>query len=343
MVDIGCGQTLPTLFLLHDYAPDLGVQIRQPYIFVIAVARRSTGSKLEVMTFITEFQLPLLLMFFTAGSIGAVYLFRKPAGHWTWKLADLVWVVLGGLGALVAVMAGLYKSDSSRLDRQIDVAYAATLAFDRDAARFRLRFCDPAYDPDTAVLCEKVEFPSASTASNADLPLFIAVTNEVAPLQGLHFILGRRARDEAADMREMAAKADAFDIEQFLVFTSLDEKTQIAIDNMRRKVPAIAGDYTILAQSYDDLITQVAKLKGEWEYLQANAQILSLQIIALCLVSFAAPFRLGKSVVQLRASLNAKTTDPGISEARAENTKPELSESGLASETSADTHTVGRS
>jgi hypothetical protein len=253
------------------------------------------------MTFVTENQLPLLILFFLIGSVGTGFLFRKPAGHRAWKLADLVWVVLGGIGALVAVLAGLYTSDSSRLDRQIDVAYAASSAFDRDAARFRLRFCDPAYDPDTGVLCEKVEFLSASTASNTDLPLFIAVTNEVAPLQGLHFLFGRQDKDE---MEEMAAKADAFDIEQFLVFTSLDDETQTAIDNMRRKVPAIAGDYLILAQSYDELIEQVSKLKDEWEYLQANAHILVLQIVALCLVSFAAPFRLGKSIVELRTVLN---------------------------------------
>ncbi len=253
------------------------------------------------MTFVTENQLPLLILFFLIGSVGTGFLFRKPAGHRAWKLADLVWVVLGGIGALVAVLAGLYTSDSSRLDRQIDVAYAASSAFDRDAARFRLRFCDPAYDPDTGVLCEKVEFLSASTASNTDLPLFIAVTNEVAPLQGLHFLFGQQDKDE---MEEMAAKADAFDIEQFLVFTSLDDDTQTAIDNMRRKVPAIAGDYLILAQSYDELIEQVSKLKDEWEYLQANAHILVLQIVALCLVSFAAPFRLGKSIVELRPVLN---------------------------------------
>ncbi len=276
------------------------------------------------MTFVTENQLPLLILFFLAGSIGTAFLFRKPAKHRAWKLADLVWVVLGGIGALVAVLAGLYTSDSSRLDRQIDVAYAATLAFDRDAARFRLRFCDPAYDPDTAVLCDRVEFLSASTASNADLPLFIAVTNEVAPLQGLHFLFGRQEKDE---MGQMAAKADAFNIDQFLVFATLDEKTQAAIDNMRRKVPAIAGDYLILAQSYDDLVEQVGKLKDEWEYLQANAHILVLQIIALCLVSFAAPFRLGKSIVELRTTLNADRPAPVALDRPQENTAPASTDS----------------
>ena len=295
------------------------------------------------MTFVAENQLPLLIIFFLIGLIGTGFLFRKPAGHRAWKLADLVWVVLGGIGALVAVLAGLYTSDSSRLDRQIDVAYAATLAFDRDAARFRLRFCDPAYDPDTAVLCEKVEFLSASTASNADLPLFIAVTNEVAPLQGLHFLFGRQTKDDMEEARGMAAKANAFDIEQFLVFTSLDDATQVAIDNMRRKVPAIAGDYLILAQSYDDLIEQVSKLKDEWEYLQANSHILVLQIVALCLVSFAAPFRLGKSIVELRSTFTADKPAPAAPDQPPENTGSESKDSARPAASSPDGYSVPHS
>lgn len=247
------------------------------------------------MEFIATYQLPLLLLFFAAGCAATALLFRRPAGHRAWKLADLLWVILGGFGALVAVISGIYAADSSKLERQIDIAYAATAAFDRDAARFRLRFCEPAFDPDTAVLCEKVEFLSASTAGNAELPLFIAVTDEVAPLQGLTFFGGTNG-----DMDEMRAKADTFDPEPFLVFTSLDAPAQTAVDNMRRKVPAIAGDYLIIARGYDDLIAHVGKLKAEWEYLQDNAYILGLQIIALCLVSFAAPFRLGKSLVELR-------------------------------------------
>ncbi|MBE1282976.1 MAG: hypothetical protein GJ676_06665 [Rhodobacteraceae bacterium] len=247
------------------------------------------------MSFIADNQLILLILSFLLGLAGTAILFRKPAGHRAWKLADLVWVVLGGFGALVAVLAGLYSADSSRLDRQIDVAYAATNAFDRDAARFRLRFCDPPHGAEITVLCEKVEFLSASTAQNAELPLFIAVTQEVAPLQGLTFLFG--GSQSASDMEQMVKD---FDPGQFLVFTTLDTQTEQAVEDLRRKVPAIAGDYLILARAYDDLVVQVGKLKSEWEYLQANAHILILQVIALCLVSFAAPFRLGKSLVELR-------------------------------------------
>ena len=45
---------------------------------------------------------------------------------------------------------------------------------------------------------------------------------------------------------------------------------------------------------------KVAKLIDEWEILQRNSFILLIQIISICLVSFAAPFRLGKSVVEIR-------------------------------------------
>ncbi|WP_293574753.1 hypothetical protein [Phaeobacter sp.] len=250
------------------------------------------------MMTIAEHQLMLILMCFALGSLATAFLFRHPAGHRIWRLADLGWVVLGGIGALVAVLAGIYKADSGKLERQIDIAYAATEAFDRDAARFRLRFCDPAYDSDIAVLCDKIEFLSASTAGNAELPLFIAVTDQVAPLQGLRLLFGGARAD--SDMQEMAATADAFDPEAFIVFAALDEPTEAAVDTLRRKVPAIAGDFLILARAYETLIDQVGQLKQEWEYLQDNAHILVLQILALCLVAFAAPFRLGKSIVELR-------------------------------------------
>ncbi|MFW8634058.1 hypothetical protein [Cribrihabitans pelagius] len=250
------------------------------------------------MSFIADNQLLLILLCFAAGLATTALLFRKPAGHQAWKLADLIWVLLGGFGALVAVVSGIYAADTSKLERQIDIAFAATSAFDRDAARFRLRFCEPAYDADIAVLCDKVEFLSASTAGNAALPLFIAVTDEVAPLQGLRLRLPGLAR--GSGMQQMAARADAFDPEAFLVFTTLDTPTRAAVDNMRRKVPAIAGDYLILARAYDALIDQVAKLKREWEVLQDSRHILALHLVALCLVSFAAPFRLGKSLVELR-------------------------------------------
>lgn len=248
--------------------------------------------------FLIDNQFALIIAFALAGLAGTAMIFRRPAGHRAWLMADLIWVVLGGFGALVAVLAGIYKADSSRIDRQIDIAYAATSAFDRDAARFRLTYCEQPPDPDISTLCEKADFLSASTAENAELPLFIAVTDEVAPLRSLHFIV--RGSDANEDVGAMVRKVDGFDAAQFLTFAPLDDETIPAMEALRSRNPKVAADFQIIAQSYNDLVAQVGKLKDEWEFLQANSHILVLQIVALCLVSFAAPFRLGKSIVELR-------------------------------------------
>lgn len=125
------------------------------------------------------------------------------------------------------------------------------------------------------------------------------MTQEVAPLTGLSFLVADTHHSNMSEMQDMVAQADAFDIERFLVFASLDTPTETAIERLRASNPVIAGDYLILAKSYDGLIDQVGKLRAEWQYLQDNAHILLLQLFALCLVAFAAPFRLGKSIVEL--------------------------------------------
>ena len=52
----------------------------------------------------------------------------------------------------------------------------------------------------------------------------------------------------------------------------------------------------MIAASYEDLVNQLGMVKAEWDYLEENSIVLILQVIALCLIAFAAPFRLGKSI-----------------------------------------------
>lgn len=249
------------------------------------------------MAFVLDNQLVLLVLCFLAGSASAFYVFRKPTGHAYWKFADLVWVVLGGFGALVTIFAGFYQSDSSQINRKIDVAYVASSTFYRDAARFHLRYCDPiSDDADVLILCDKVEFLSASTANNSALPLFISIAAKVAP-RSLN-LFGRNSNMDRP-MSEMAGVADEINLDRLLVFQPKDENTERAVKNLRRNGSYVGGDFSVLAEAYSDLVSKVALVRDEWEYLQSNAHILVIRIIALCLIAFAAPFRLGKSVVEL--------------------------------------------
>lgn len=251
------------------------------------------------MDFVNDNQLPLILLCFLLGSLGTVVLFRSGVATRAWRIADLVWICLGGIGALTAVIAGVYSADRSQLDRQIDLAYAASGAFDRDAARFRLAHCEtdhpsPTFRPAIRDLCEKVEFLSASTAENSALPLFIAVTERAAPLSGLRLF-------GSGGMAAMEAEVAGFEPATFLAFAAEDDVTRSAVALLRAapSTAGIAGEYQVIARSYEELIEEVMRLGEEWDYLQSRSGILTLQILALSLVAFAAPFRLGKSIADL--------------------------------------------
>jgi hypothetical protein len=263
------------------------------------------------MSALLDYQLQLILSCFLAGTIGALYLYRRGASRRSWKVADLFWVVFGGLGAVAALLSGIYQSDLTRIGRQIDLAYAATGAFDRDAGRFRLIYCErdsqgPYFRPHVLKLCEKVEFLSASAATNATLPLFIEVAEATAPLGALRGLLAPfgRGDEPSMDRRKMTAMAAGFDPATFLAFAAEDDRTRAATAALETDIgmAAIAAEFRVIAASYDRLIAAVARLKDEWDFLQTHAQVLILQVIALCLIALAAPFRLGKAIVELRQS-----------------------------------------
>ena len=261
------------------------------------------------MSMIIENQITLILFSFALGSIGTIVMFWGHVSAYAWKLADLIWVLLGGLGAVTAVIAGIYTEDSSRLDRQIDVTYALAQGFDRDTARFRLSYCelDTQFgylrEPVLA-LCDKVEFLAASTSGSQRLPLFLDVARRNTPLTSLRILpsFGGNAQAEAASFDGMVVEAGGFDPTKLFFFDPRDEETLAANQKLRAtgRHVAIAAEYEVIASAYDDLTHQIMSLREEWDVLQANSLVLALQIFAISLVAFAAPFRVGKSIVDLR-------------------------------------------
>jgi hypothetical protein len=252
------------------------------------------------MSYLLVHQLPLILVSFLAGIAGWLAIARRPAASRAWKYADFLWIALGGFGAIAAVIAGLYRADTARVERQIDLAFAASRAFDRDAARFRLSWCETP-DATLAVLCDKADFLSASTALNRDLPLFLDITSVVTPLQSLRLFAGRDRPDgKMAGMADLAEQADAFDTVEILSFAPRDEATDSAVKRLRETGrAAVAAEFLVLAQSYEELIGDVISLKKEWDYLRANTVYLKIQVLAFCLIAFAAPFRIGKTISEL--------------------------------------------
>lgn len=256
-----------------------------------------------VVTAIIDNRLPLILGCFLIGLIGMVLVMRQTRNSRWWRVADLVWVALGGLGVVTALLAGVYADDSAQLERQIDLSYATSDSFDRDAARFRLRYCTDAADDRIGHLCERVEFLSASAAINTELPFFADVAHASAPLRALRPLIGEPMVPGQADAMPFKDKLDRvqrFDPVDLLAFDPLDADTVMALRDTEGAAPTIAADYRVLALTYRDLIEALERLKRDWEFLQSNSLFVMFQILALSLIAIAAPFRLGKSLVELR-------------------------------------------
>jgi hypothetical protein len=252
------------------------------------------------MSFLIENQLLLILGAFLLGIGGATLVFRSGRRSFWVPMADLIWVCLGGLGALAAILAGIYQDDRTRLVRQVDVAYGVTRGFEADAARFRLAYCDlgPAYASvvtDVRTLCDQVEFLHASTAQARRMPFFLEVTQTVEPLRALRIFFAGQERDGAIESRAAAA---AFDPGELLSFAARTPETDAALERLARRplTVGVAAEYRVIAGTYEQLIATTGRLIAEWRFLEGHSLVLTLQVVALSLIAFAAPFRLGKSL-----------------------------------------------
>jgi hypothetical protein len=255
-------------------------------------------------SFVIEYQLILILTSFALGAAGAIAAYCSPAASFSWRAADLIWVLLGGLGALAAIFAGLYQDERASLARRIDLTYALSRGFESDAARFRLAHCEtdrqgPAYRAAVLTLCDRIEFLSASASENRGLPLFLEIAAAPPRLRTLEAVLGGGG-GMAADERR--ALAEAFRSDTLLAFSARNEATAAALPVLEAEggPREIAADYRVLAASYEELIGETGRLIEEWAYLQENSRALTVQVLALCLIAFAAPFRIGKSLADFR-------------------------------------------
>jgi hypothetical protein len=257
------------------------------------------------MNFLIENQTLSIIGSFVIGSIIAAIVYRRAQSSLSWKVADLVWVALGGVGAIAALLSGSYQDERSRIDRQIDISYAITKSFEASANRFLLLHCDkdrqgPTYRAEVVVVCKKTIKLTTSAKANSELPLFLDLAQTRPPLSSIGLLFG--GQSQVADAEGMTktsamAKVDSFDADKLQTVAVIDYPTRTALSSLEASPHAdISVDYQVLAGTYSNLIKQLGRVKAEWDYLEENSIVLIVQVIALCLIAFAAPFRLGKSI-----------------------------------------------
>ena len=255
------------------------------------------------MNFLVENQLVSIIGCFLLGTLGATLIYHFAKSGLSWRVADFIWVALGGVGAIAALLSGSYMDEHGRVNRQIDISYVISKNFDAMAERFKLLHCQfdrqgPDLRPPTLMLCKKVQELTASAKANQDLPLFLELTSPQSQLAGLAWLFPPPpAATGQVTNDQMASQVANFYTAALLSVASDDWPTVQAWNQLNGSAHAeVAADYQVISETYEDLVATLGRVKAEWDYLEANSLVLLLQVIALCLIAFAAPFRLGKSL-----------------------------------------------
>ena len=183
------------------------------------------------MNVFLEHQIASIVGSFIAGSIIAALIYRYAQSSLSWKIADLVWVALGGVGAIAALLSGSYNDERGRVDRQIDISYAITKSFETSAARFHLQHCvtdrqGRLLRPATQTLCGKVDLLTTSAHDNSNLPLFLDVAQTRTPLSTLGWVLGGKTQAAASagmTVNSMMDMVDGFDVAGLHTIAAMDD------------------------------------------------------------------------------------------------------------------------
>ncbi|MEO9650676.1 MAG: hypothetical protein ABJ360_05650 [Roseobacter sp.] len=90
---------------------------------------------------VIEYQLWILAGSVILGVFTTSFLFVASRSRRTWQYVDLIWIVIGGLSAVVAFGLSLYLSDASDTQRSIDIFKAQASNLNSDASMFLERNC----------------------------------------------------------------------------------------------------------------------------------------------------------------------------------------------------------
>ncbi len=210
------------------------------------------------MNFLVENQTLSIVGSFVAGSIIAAVIYRRAQTSLSWKVADFLWVALGGVGAIAALLSGSYQDERGLINRQIDVSFAITKSFEASANRFLLLYCDkdrqgPQFRAVVVVVCKKTIALVTSAKANSELPLFLDVAQTRPPFSSLGVLFGGGNPAAADGMSKSSAMAmiDGFDAAELQTIAVIDYPTRTALSTLNASpFVEISVDYQVLAGSY---------------------------------------------------------------------------------------------
>ncbi|MFK7867622.1 MAG: hypothetical protein AB8B58_00125 [Roseobacter sp.] len=276
------------------------------------------------MIWIIDNQILFLVLAFAIGLILSLFLLNQTHEKKVWRYADLLWIVVGGIGALVAFIVSVFLSNVATTERSIVLVQSSISNAHSDAVAIAAKYCSeaifprhlPYYADDFALLCDAVGGIKEQTAKDSDAFSLVTLLEEERPnaspfsMDEFHFDPSQAAFDpkkviEFSGMTEALSAA----LERPGDFSSVFFKFDIdnpAFESARIELIGsgvytdLALEYGALKSEYERLVLEFDELRIVWNDIVEQRWLLLMRTIALGMLSFSLPLRLGKSVFEIR-------------------------------------------
>jgi len=278
---------------------------------------------------ILEYKIWLTTACFFLGSLVSVALFVWWSSSKTWKIADLVWIVVGGVATLIAISTSLYLSETSEIKRDIDLARADLRAFSRVVSTFNARHCanthseasaqrafwfDPHFESIRSVCSAAISLQNETNEEN-ELYEFIELAATSVRNPPVQMILGSTyidrdsfpatesansevTKEDFSISRENLLLENAFNFSAKNLNGIIDGPVQELLSSGNHD--EIVNEYLNLNSLQTDLQKQFRDLQTSWGEIRNRRFILALRMISIFAVALAFPLRLGKSLNEIR-------------------------------------------
>lgn len=280
---------------------------------------------------IVENQFFLIIVFFIIGTVTAHRLFFARNQKKIWKIADLGWIIAGGLSAATAVILSVLLSEINSVRRESDIFTAAVASFNKDAKRFMQVYCtdradwrfSPVFRENGTILCAHIRKIEAETAEDAKLVRFASIFSSGNEKEDTDHSWAKGIAFRDYDTDEMNTLFDALELandlnfgEQVTIdtgaFSSLafpvrkiseeeiNQTLQILINS--GDADAFCSEFITLNSRMKDIRFSTSQLQNRWNTVMRKQPLFLWRALALLVLSFIFPLRVGKSVHELKTS-----------------------------------------
>jgi hypothetical protein len=138
---------------------------------------------------IIENQLGILLAAILSGSIATFLLLLRAGSRRTWRIVDLFWILVGGLGASVAFVVSIYLSSVEDTQRSLNLLKSRISNLHEEAAGTRARYCssdstrriENYYSAPFDLICDAVSAIVGQTLNDSEAFKLVGLMEENGP------------------------------------------------------------------------------------------------------------------------------------------------------------------